>query len=126
MKRLWTAVLFLLLGFAAGLGVMRSQQAPPQTQRFPRFENENVRVWRSLVLPNSPLAMHRHDHGRVIIPLQGGSMNIVQQNGPTETHVWEVGKAYWLPANPPGTMHADVNAGSKPIEVMVVELKNDK
>ncbi|MGB6158901.1 MAG: hypothetical protein WBH45_11495 [Acidobacteriaceae bacterium] len=126
MKRLWTAVLFLLLGFAAGRGVMRSQHAPPQTQRFPRFENENVRVWRSLVLPNSPLAMHRHDHGRVIIPLQGGSMNIVQQNGPTETHVWEVGKAYWLPANPPGTMHADVNAGSKPIEVMVVELKNDK
>jgi beta-alanine degradation protein BauB len=124
MKRLWTPVLFLFIGFAAGLGVMRSQQM--QTQRFPQFENENVRVWRSLVLPNSPLNLHRHDHGRVIIPLQGGTMNIVQQNGPTESHVWEVGEAYWLPANPPGTMHADVNAGSKPIEVMVVELKNDK
>jgi hypothetical protein len=124
MKRLWTPVLFLFIGFAAGLGVMRSQQM--QTQRFPQFENENVRVWRSLVLPNSPLNLHRHDHGRVIIPLQGGIMNIVQQNGPTESHVWEVGKAYWLPANPPGTMHADVNAGSKPIEVMVVELKNEK
>jgi hypothetical protein len=124
MKRLWTPVLFLFIGFAAGLGVMRSQQM--QTQRFPQFENENVRVWRSRVLPNSPLNLHRHDHGRVIIPLQGGTMNIVQQNGPTESHVWEVGKAYWLPANPPGTMHADVNAGSKPIEVMVVELKNDK
>jgi hypothetical protein len=28
-----------------------------------------------------------------------------------------------LGANKPGEMHADVNAGSKPIEVMVVELK---
>ncbi|MFZ0274178.1 MAG: hypothetical protein WB524_21460 [Acidobacteriaceae bacterium] len=126
MKRLWTSSLFLLIGFAAGLGVMRSQQPAAQTQRFPQFENDNVRVWRSLVLPDSPLTLHRHDHGRVIIPLQGGTMNIVQQNGPTESHVWEVGKAYWLPANPPGTMHADVNAGTKPIEVMVVELKNDK
>ena len=35
-------------------------------------------------------------------------------------------RSHWLPANPPGTMHADVNAGSKPIEVMVVELQNDK
>jgi beta-alanine degradation protein BauB len=126
MKRLWTSALFLLIGFAAGLGVMRSQQPAAQTQRFPQFENDNVRVWRSLVLPDSPLTLHRHDHGRVIIPLQGGTMNIVQQNGPTESHIWEVGKAYWLPANPPGTMHADVNAGTKPIEVMVVELKNDK
>jgi hypothetical protein len=40
--------------------------------------------------------------------------------------VWETGKAYWLPKNPPGDTHADVNAGDKPIEVMVVEIKNDK
>ena len=124
MKRLWTPALFLTIGFLGGAVAMRSQQ--PQTQRFPQFENDNVRVWRSLVLPNAPLNMHRHDHGRVIIPLQGGTMNIVQQNGPTETHVWEAGKAYWLPANPPGTMHADVNAGDKPVEVMVVELKKDQ
>jgi hypothetical protein len=50
-------------------------------------------------------------------------MNIVIQGGKTETHQWETGKAYWLPANPPGEMHTDVNAGDKPIEVMVVELK---
>jgi hypothetical protein len=126
MKRLWTSTLFLLIGFAAGLGVMRSQQPAAQTQRFPQFENDDVRVWRSLVLPNAPLTMHRHDHGRVIIPLQGGTMNIVPQNGPTESHVWEVGHAYWLPAMPKGAMHEDVNAGTKPIEVVVVELKKDQ
>ena len=49
----------------------------------------------------------------------------VEQNGPAESHIWETGKAYWLPANPPNTMHADVNAGDKPIEVVVVELKKE-
>jgi hypothetical protein len=70
--------------------------------------------------------LHRHDHGRVIIPLQGGTMDIVESTGAKEEHVWDRGHAYWLPAMPPGAMHMDVNAGSKPIEVMVVELKNDK
>ena len=108
----------------AAVGVIHSQQTT--TQRFPQFDNEDVKVWRSVVLPNSPLTMHRHDHPRVIIALKGGTMNIVTQNGPTESHVWETGKAYWLPANPPGAMHADVNAGDKPIEVMVVELLKEK
>jgi hypothetical protein len=69
--------------------------------------------------------MHRHEHGRVIIALKGGIMKIVEQSGASEAHVWETGKAYWLPPNAPGTMHADVNAGDHPIEVMVVELKKD-
>jgi hypothetical protein len=31
-----------------------------------------VKVWKSVVLPNQPLTMHRHDHPRVIIALKGG------------------------------------------------------
>jgi hypothetical protein len=99
---------------------------PPQTGRLPQFENDNVRVWKSLIVPNAPLTLHRHDHGRVIIALQGGTMNIVDSTGTKDVHVWESGHAYWLPAMPPGTTHSDVNAGTRPIEVMVVELKNDK
>jgi beta-alanine degradation protein BauB len=126
MKRIWGGAGLTLIVFAGAFSALRSQQAGTQTQRIPQFENENVKVWKSVVLPNAPLTMHRHDHGRVIIALQGGTMNIVEQDGSSERHVWETGKAYWLPANAPNTMHADVNAGAKPIEVMVVELKNDR
>jgi quercetin dioxygenase-like cupin family protein len=105
--------------------VVHAQQSAPQTQRMPQFENEDVKVWKSIVLPNAPLAMHRHEHPRVIIALSGGTMNIVEQNGAKDSHLWETGKAYWLPANPPNTMHSDVNAGDKPIEVVVVELKKE-
>jgi hypothetical protein len=106
------------------IAVMHSQNT--QTQRFPQFDNEDVKVWKSVVMPNAPLAMHRHEHPRVIIALTGGTMKIVDQTGKSEEHVWETGKAYWLPTNPPNTMHADVNAGDKPIEVMVVELEKEK
>jgi hypothetical protein len=95
------------------------------TQRFPQFENEDVKVWKSVVYPNAPLTMHRHDHPRVIIALKGGSMKIVENTGTSEDHPWETGHAYWLPANSPNTQHADVNAGKEPIEVMVVELEKE-
>ncbi|HEY6127683.1 MAG TPA: hypothetical protein VIW23_05815 [Candidatus Acidoferrum sp.] len=126
MKPLWNRVVFVLFVFFLALGVARSQQTETQTQRIPQFENEDVKVWKSVVVSNAPLTMHRHEHGRVIIAIQGGTMNIVDQSGSSEQHVWETGKAYWLPANAPKTLHADVNVGDKPIEVMVVELKKDR
>ena len=127
MKKLWMlgGVAAMCLSFAAGV-VYSRQQGPAVTQRIPQLENEDVKVWKSVVLPNQPLVMHRHNHPRVIIALQGGTMKIVEQGGASEEHLWETGKAYWLPANAPGTQHADVNAGDKPIEVMVVELEKEK
>jgi hypothetical protein len=114
-----------ILVLFAGATLLRSQQPPAQTRRTPQFENEDVKVWKSLVLPKAPLTMHRHDHPRVLIALRGGTMNIVDDHGAAEPHAWETGKAYWLPANPPGTQHADVNTGTEPIEVMVVELEKE-
>jgi beta-alanine degradation protein BauB len=117
----------LLLGVVlfAGVVAVCSEQTN-QTQRFPQFENDDVKVWKTVVIPNTPLAMHRHEHPRVIVALTGGTMKIVEQTGASQTNQWETGKAYWLPASPPNSMHSDVNAGDQPIEVMVVELKHEK
>jgi|SRR6516164_6706905 quercetin dioxygenase-like cupin family protein len=116
------AIIAILLAASA----VWSSGQPSSTQRIPQFENSQVKVWKSTIAPNAPLALHRHDHGRVIIALQGGTMKIEDQSGTSETHLWETGKAYWLPANPPHTMHRDVNVGDHPIEVMVVEVEDDK
>jgi len=116
------AIIAILLVASA----VSSSDQPSSTQRIPQFENAHVKVWKSIIVPNAPLALHRHDHGRVIIALQGGTMKIEEQSGTSETHIWETGKAYWLPANPPRTMHTDVNVGDHPIEVMVVEVEDDK
>ena len=93
------------------------------TQRIPQFENESVRVWKSIIMPRQPLTMHRHDHARTIVALTGGTLKVVKESGESKVLTWETGKAYWLPADPPGERHADVNETDKPIEVMVVEMK---
>ena len=110
-----TAVAFLT-GLAAA-------QASKQTGREPQLENAEVKVWKSVVIPNSPLPFHRHEHPRVIVALKGGTMRILEESGASETQNWVTGKAYWLPANPPDTHHQDVNVGKEPIEVMVIELE---
>ena len=87
MKR-WIGVSFVL-GVLLGVGVMRSQQGATGTQRIVQFENDDVKVWKSVVVPHAPLTMHRHEHGRVIIALKGGTMKIVENSGASEAHVWE-------------------------------------
>ena len=112
-----------LLALVALLLICAGVLAPQDSLRVPQFENDEVRVWKTTVMPNAPLAMHRHEHARVIIPLVGGTIKIQQETGASETHQWEVGKAYWLTADPPNLRHVDIATGPKPIEVMVVELK---
>ena len=122
----WTIAGVLAGVFAAGVaaGAMQQQTA---TRREPQFENEQVQVWKSIIMPNQPLALHRHDFGRTIVALKGGTLDVVDGKGQTlQKMAWESGKAYWLDADVPNTQHGDMNKGKEPMEVIVVELKNDQ
>ena len=121
-RRLTLVALVLLLA-PVHPGSAITQRPNPVTRRTPQFENESVRVWRSSIAPHQPLTMHRHENGRVLVALTGGTVKIVKESGESRTVTWESGKAYWLPADPPDERHADLNEGREPIEVMVVELK---
>ena len=112
-------VVAVAAGAAAGAG---AQQAV--TRREPQFENEHVQVWKSIILPNQPLALHRHEFGRTIIALKGGTLDIVDAKGATvKKMTWETGRAYWLDKDPAGEQHGDMNRGAEPIEVIVVQLR---
>ena len=119
------ALLLITVGFAFAAGFVAAKTLQG-TVREPQFENADVKVWKSVVLPNDPLPLHRHDHPRVIVALHGGTMNVLEESGQSELHEWQTGHAYWLPANSPGTRHKDVNVSEDPIEVMVVELQSAK
>lgn len=108
--------------FAAGIAVGAWQQQPGGTRREPQFKNSEVEVWKSIILPNQPLSLHRHDRGRTIVALKGGTLDVVDKDGKTlQQMTWETGKAYWLDADPPGQMHGDLNRTKEPIEVIVVQ-----
>jgi len=118
-----------LLSFAAGAGATAALRAQPQqaSRREPQFDNQYVSVWKSIIMPNQPLTLHRHDHARALVALTDGQLQVVDKAGKRlDTYNLVRGKAIWLKADPPGQMHADVNASGKPIEVIVVQLKNDR
>ena len=109
----------------AGLALTGAIPLLSQTIRTAQFENATVKVWKTAVAPGSPTAMHRHDHPRIVVALTDGTMAFVGSDGKREEARWEAGKAYWLPAMPPGAMHSDVNAGVKLLQVMVIELEKE-
>lgn len=113
--------LFIALGISIGVAITLTAQQQQVTQRIPQFENQQVRVWKTIIMPNQPLSMHRHENGRTIVALVGGTLTVKKDNGQSLKYVWETGKAYWLDADPPGELHGDVNETTKPIEVMVIE-----
>jgi beta-alanine degradation protein BauB len=124
MRLRWMFGVVIPLVFTTGATVGTLQQEASQTRREPQFENEHVRVWKSIIMPNQPLALHRHDHGRTIVALKGGTLDVVDGKGQTmKKMTWESGKAYWLDVDPPGEQHGDLNRGKEPIEVIVVEMR---
>ncbi|MCI0381572.1 MAG: hypothetical protein L0207_00760 [Chlamydiae bacterium] len=95
-----------------------------QTHRIFQFENEHVRIWKTVIMPNQPLNMHRHDCARVVIGLKGGILTKIEETGETSKLVFETGRAYWLTEDPPRVVHGDINESDEPIEVMVIEIKS--
>jgi hypothetical protein len=124
-RRIVVAGSIAAASFVAGAGTMWATQQQ-QSRREPQFENEQLRVWKSIVMPNQPLALHRHEHGRALVALNDGVLNVVDKNGKKlDTYTLKKGTAMWLGADPAGQMHADVNPGKTPVEVIVVQLQQD-
>jgi len=118
-------VLLLMIATAVVSASVTLAVQEKRTRREPQFENERVKVWKSTILPNQPLSIHRHEHGRALIALTDGTLKVVNEAGEQiDTYEWQAGKAYWLDADPPGKLHGDSNEGPGTIEVIVVELKN--
>lgn len=117
MKFLWCSLFFCC-------GLLQSDEVlPTPTHRVFQFENEHVRVWRTVIMPHQPLSLHRHDCSRVIVGLKGGTLTKIEQTGEISDLNFESGVAYWLTEDPPNTLHGDINESDEPIEVMVIELK---
>lgn len=79
MRSTWTMCGLLTMVFSTGVVVGTLQQQASQTRREPQFDNDHVRVWKSIITPNQPLALHRHEYGRTIVALKGGTLDLVPE-----------------------------------------------
>lgn len=110
--------------FFYGVLLQSAETPPTHTHRVFQFENEHVRVWKTIIMPHQPLKMHRHDYPRIVIGLKGGKLVKIEETGEVSDLNFDTGVAYWLTEDPPGTLHGDINESDEPIEVMVIELKS--
>jgi hypothetical protein len=89
---------------------------PTQTHRVFQFENEHVRVWKTVIMPHQPLNMHRHDCARVVVGLKGGMLTKIEETGETSDLKFDTGVAYWLTEDAPGTLHGDITNPMSPLK----------
>ena len=110
--------------FLSALLLVNTAQAQT-TKRVEQFDNNKVRVWETRVYPSAKqkLAMHRHEHDRVVVALSDGLLKITNDKG--KSHYWklEKNKAYYLSRDKKNELHTDENMTDHIIKVMVVELK---
>lgn len=106
------------------MSLIFSMSSVAHSTRELQFENEKVRVWKTMIPPHDQLELHRHAADRVVIGLKGGLLKRIEATGEESDLKFEFGKAYWLPKDPEGTLHGDLNVSSQAVEVMVIELKH--
>ena len=128
MRKSWVALVVCgaLIGWV-GRGAARDRTQDREKARaqtlIPQFDNEAVTVWKTILAPHQKLGMHRHERGRVVVALKGGTLTVPQDDGGSHKLVLETGKAYWLDADPPGKLHGDDNDSDRQLEMMVIEMK---
>lgn len=124
--KIFTSKLFTSLAFVALSSTCALQSnAAPTTERIPQFKNDKVEVWKTVVYPSTKqmLKMHRHEHDRVVVPLESGKLKITNDHGKVHYLNLKKGKAYFLKKDVPNELHTDENISGHPIEVMVIEFR---
>jgi len=96
------------------------------TKRINQFTNDQVAVWQTIIYPTktNTLAMHRHEHNRVLVALDDGLLKVTNDKGKVHFLKLEKNKAYFLTKDTPNELHQDENLSKHPVRVMVIELQN--
>ncbi|MBM3857150.1 MAG: hypothetical protein FJ390_04220 [Verrucomicrobia bacterium] len=93
------------------------------THREKQCENQDVIVWKTIIEPNQPLVMHRHDHRRVVVALTDVDLLVKNDRGQSHRLIMKRGTARILLPDRPKELHCDINQSHHPMEVMVIEFK---
>ncbi len=114
---------YFVIGF--NLFILTWPLLAQQTHRVEQWANDKVAVWTTVVYPSATkkLAMHRHEHDRVVVALTDGRFKITNDKGIVHYWTLEKNKAYYLAKDPINELHNDENVSKHTVEVVVIELK---
>lgn len=90
-----------------------------------QYENPNISVSKVLIMPQEEIGLHRDEHEQVVIGLQGGTITRIEQDGTFVDVDFPTGKAVIRKIDPPEVLHKSVNNGSSPVELIIIQLKDE-
>ncbi|MDX1836001.1 hypothetical protein DIZ81_13095 [Legionella taurinensis] len=114
----WTGILFLL-------GSATAFAAPCDTKRDLLLDNSETKVWRSTICPNQQLPFHTHEHARVAIPAEDGTLKVIYQSGKTEVIQLKKNQPIFLDKAQGKEAHQDLNTTQNILHITVIELSKD-
>lgn len=115
MKRILSAFLSLLFSLTA--------LSAATTHREKQCENRDIVVWKTIIEPNQPLVMHRHNCRRLIVALTDVNLLVKNDRGQSHHLIMKQGTARILPPDKRKELHCDIDQSHHPMEVMVIEFK---
>src|SRR6188508_2696180 len=119
MKRAILAALVLMAISAIALPVLAQDPVKVDSKHYKvEFENDQVRVLRITYGPGEKSVMHEHP-GAMAVFLSGGKVKFNLPDGTAQEQEVKAGTSQWTPAG----KHLPENVGTKPFEVLLVEVK---
>ena len=113
MKKLIT-VIYCLLAYHANALEYEAQ-----------FENEHISVAKAKIMPDEEIGLHRDVYPQIVIALKGGTITRLEADGRQTDVNFPTGVAVFRDIDPPNEFHKSVNKGSKPVELIIIQLKSD-
>jgi mannose-6-phosphate isomerase-like protein (cupin superfamily) len=123
------ALVFVVLGLAVLvlLGTARSltEEVAPGGASVPelsmvRLDNARVLVLENHYAPGVESALHAHESPRVVYVLEGGTLQVRDEDGDSEELRLEAGMTVWRPAE----VHVVRNTGSTRVRLLEVEVRS--
>jgi quercetin dioxygenase-like cupin family protein len=112
-------VVLVAAAIAAPLVVVAQDPTKVDAKHYKvEFENDQVRVLRITYGPGEKSVMHEHP-GAVAVFVTGGKVKFTNADGTTQEQDTKAGTSQWTPAG----KHLPENIGTKPFEVLLVEVK---
>jgi quercetin dioxygenase-like cupin family protein len=90
-----------------------------------QFENNQVSVSRVVIEPKEEIGLHRDAAPQIVIGLRGGTITRLEADGREIDVAFPTGKAVYRPVDPENELHRSVNRSNAPIEMIIVQLKNN-
>jgi hypothetical protein len=90
-----------------------------------QFENDQVCVSRVVIEPKEEIGLHRDAVPQIVVGLRGGTITRLEADGREVDVEFPTSKAVYRPVDPENELHRSVNRSNAPIEIIIVQMKNN-